>query len=149
MDKYANALLELAKAQKAVKEINRKIGEALAASHKTVEDGLPKNWDGYPMFPSDWDETWMKRNQHLLNAYEIAREHLGSGVFDVYHVNHDDDVRGYLEEHCIHALRAHDLIQERRALRQALGVAKRRVSFLGNRLLAAFEIESSKAKDEE
>ena len=132
MDKYAKALMELAKASKAVKEINREIGEALAASHKAIEDSLPKNWDGYPMFPNDWDETWMKRNQHLVAAYEQVHEH-----GEWYYANHEDDVRGYLHDHCVHALRAHDLIQDRRALRQALGVAKRRVTFLGNRLLLA------------
>lgn len=130
MDKYANALLELAKASKAVKEINRGIGEALAASHQVKQDSLQKDWNGHPLFPGDWDETWMKRNQHLVAAYEQCHEH-----GEWYFVNHEDDVRGYLADHCEHALRAHDLIQERRALRQALGAAKRRVTFLGNRLL--------------
>lgn len=130
MDKYAKALLELAKAQKAVKEINKQIGQALYDSYKAMEDGLPKDWSGYPMFPDNWSEAWGARNQHLVAAYDQVHEH-----GEWYYANHEDDVRGYLHDHCEHALRAHDLIQERRALRQALGVAKRRVSFLGNRLL--------------
>lgn len=132
MDKHAKALMELAKAQKAVKEINRQIGEALYESYKAMQDGFPKDWNGYPMLPDGWSESWGNRNQHLVAAYEQVHEH-----GDWYYANHDDDVRGYLAEHCEHALRAHDLIQDRRALRQALGVAKRRVTFLGNRLLLA------------
>lgn len=133
MDKYASALLELAKARRSLAEINKAIGYALDCSRQNAERSWPKDGWGISKPPTEWEDGM--KNGWLALAYKIEREHYGSGVYDVYFANHDDDVRGYLAEHCAHALRAHDLIQERKAVKKALGIAKRRVTFLSNRLL--------------
>ena len=137
MDKYQRALLELARTRKALEEANRRIAQELAASHQIAEDALPKDWNGWPIFPDWWDETWMKKNLHLTNAYARYATQYEDG-----YVNHDDDVRGYLAEHCVHALHAHDLIQARKELRKDLGIAKRRVTFLANKLLRSMEVSN-------
>lgn len=135
MNKYESALLELAKATKALKVMNQAIGKALDESQKEAEKSWPKDGWGISKPPPEWED--FTKNGWLALAYKIEREHYGSGVFDSYFVNHDDDVRGYLSERCQHALLAHDLIQERKELKKDLGVAKRRVTFLSNRLLEA------------
>ena len=116
MNKAEKALVELVKAQQSVREINKKIGEALGQSFDTAEDR----------------DRWkpINKNKWLVLAYEREYEpHEG-----YYFVNHEEDVEGYLAEHCQHALRAHQLIQARKPLKQALGVARRRVTVLANRL---------------
>lgn len=115
MSDAEKALIALARAQAKVSEINKLIGAALAASAEAIPDG---------------ENTGGAKNKWLDMAYE--REHVpfeGS-----YFVNHDGDIEGFLAERCQHALRAHQLIQERKPLRQALGIAKRRVTALANRL---------------
>ncbi len=52
-----------------------------------------------------------------------------------YHVNHEDDIDGYLAEHCQYALQAHLLIQERKEARKLLAIARRCVSIMGRSLL--------------
>lgn len=135
MDKYQIALLELARAQKAVSVINKQIGEALSASHAAAEESWTKTASGIPIEPEEW--AGGAKNGWLVLAYQIEREHYGSGVFDTYYANHDEDVEGFLAANCQHAMRAHQLIQERKPLRKSLGIAKRRVTFLANRLLEA------------
>ena len=132
-DKYKAALLALAKAQRDHHAINRQIGEALSASHLAAQDTWPKESGYAPVPPEEWKGG--AKNGWLVLAYEVKREHYGSGVFDSYFANHDEDVEGYLAENCQHALRAHQLIQERKPIRKALGIAKRRVTFLANQLL--------------
>lgn len=142
MDKYQIALLELARAQKAVSAINKQIGEALGASYLEAEKTWPKS-DGYnPVPPEEWQGG--AKNGWLVLAYQIEREHYGSGFFDTYFANHDEDVEGFLAANCQHAMRAHQLIQERKPLRKALGIAKRRVTLLANRLLEAETIEAAR-----
>lgn len=116
MNKVESALVELVKAQKRVKEINWQIGDALGKSFDAAEDR--DNWKP------------INKNKWLLLAYEQKYDPYEGSYF----VNHEEDVEGYLAVHCEHALRAHQLIQARKPLRQALGVAKRRVSALANRL---------------
>ena len=115
MNKIEQALIDLSKANKAIKEINKQIGEALAKSHEVASDG------------GDWNP--INKNKWLTLAYERERD-----LYESYFANHDDDVEGFLAEHCEHALRAHKLIQDRVPLRKALGIAKRRVTAIANRL---------------
>ena len=135
MDKYQIALLELAKASNAAKHVNQEIGAELALSYVEAEKTWPREIGYNPVPPKEWESGG--KNGWLVLAYQIEREHYGSGVFDTYYANHDDDVEGFLAEKCKHALRAHQLIQQRKQLRKNLGVAKRRVTFLGNKLLEA------------
>lgn len=135
MDKYQSALIELARCTKKVKEYDVIISKALADSYSAALQELPKDWIGFTIFPDGWDDAWHKENPHLAKAYHRTREHYGHGMYDDYFTNHDDDVRGYLQEHCMHALRAHDNIEARKQARKELGIAKRRVTFLANRLL--------------
>lgn len=131
------ALVSLALAQRHLKAINKQIAEALCASHEAAEKTWPTK-DGYtPIAPKEW-EDW-KKNGWLVLAYQIEREHYGSGMFDTYYANHEGDVEGFLAENCLHALRAHQLIQERKPLRKALGIAKRRVTRMANHLAAQQE----------
>jgi len=116
MNKAETALIELARAQKRLKEINKQIGEALGLSFDAAEDR--DNWKP------------VNKNKWLTLAY--ARTH--DPYEGDYFTNHEEDVEGYLEENCQHALRAHRLIEERKPLKMALGVAKRRVTLLANRL---------------
>lgn len=134
MEKYEKALIDLALQSRRLKAMNSKIGEHLDASRKAAESTWEKNWHQWPIEPEEWKELGGK-NLWLHRAYKIEREHYDSGVFDEYHAFHDGDVEDYLSENCKHALAAHLLIQERKDIKKALGVAKRRVTFLANRLL--------------
>lgn len=134
MEKYEKALIDLALQSRRLKAMNSKIGESLDASRKAAESTWEKSWYGGYHEPEEWKELGGK-NLWLHRAYKIEREHYGSGVFDTYHPYHDEDVEGYLEANCKHALAAHLLIQERKEIKKSLGVAKRRVTFLANRLL--------------
>lgn len=115
MNKIESALVELVKANLRVKEINKLIGDALQRSADAADDH------------GSWNP--INKNKWLLLAYK--RE---SDQYESYFANHEDDVEGFLEANCVHALQAHRLIQERKPLRKAAGIAKRRVSFLANRL---------------
>lgn len=139
MDKYQGALIELARHTKQLRHINEQICSSLRESHVDAEKKFDKDYSGWPITPPEWAELGGK-NLWLHRAYKIEREHYGSGMYDDYHAYHDDDVEGYLSENCQHALKAHQLIQERKEVKKALGVAKRRVTFLANRLLAAESI---------
>lgn len=117
MNKLEIALIEWARAKEAVRSIDKQIGDALSESAMAAPDA----------------DTWkpLNKNKWLTLAYERAYE----GPYDgYYYVNHEEDVEGFLAENCKHALRAHELIQQRKPLRAALGVAKRRLSLLATNL---------------
>jgi hypothetical protein len=132
MTNIEKALVELALAQRRVTEINKLIGEALSASRAAAEKTWETSASGISIEPNEWFGS--AKNGWLALAYQIEREHYGSGEFDTYYANHDGDVEGFLAEKCQHALRAHQLVQQRKSLRKALGIAKRRVTFMANRL---------------
>ena len=134
MDKYQLALIDLALKTKYLASVNKQIANNLRYSYQSAEDKFDKDWNGWPVEPQEWRDLGGK-NLWLHRAYKIEREHYGSGMYDEYYAYHDDDVEGYLAENCRFALAAHQLIQERKEAKKALGIAKRRVTFLENRLL--------------
>lgn len=138
MDKYQSALIDLALLTKRLKESNSQISEELAASRNAAEATWEKNWEGWAIEPDEWRELEGK-NLWLHRAYKIERNRIDAYVFDEYHAYHDGDVYGYLRENCMHAYRAHDLIQARKDIKKELGIARRRVTFLANRLLDAMQ----------
>lgn len=119
------ALIELSHAQHRMRALNRRISDELNASlGAMIEKGEPT-----PL---------SSKNKWLEQAYSGTHTHDDGWVF----THHDNDVEGFLAEHCEHALRAHVLIKERAKERQSLGVAKRRVTLIANRLgLASLEKE--------
>lgn len=138
MDKYQRALVEVARLTKSLKQQNEAISNALIESYKAAQSTWRKGWHGAPEEPVEWAELGGK-NLWLHRAYKTERERIDAWVFDEYYVYHDGSVRDYLAENCLHAYRAHDLIQARKDIKKELGIAKRRVSFLANRLLAEVE----------
>lgn len=115
--KAEQALIAYAKARNDVARLSKLIGEALLYSFESQPKGEDIDW--------------------LANAYEMQQgpaDH-GHGWVKTY-THHDNDVEGYLGEHCQHALRAHLLIQERKQARKQLGIAKRRLTVIANGLLA-------------
>ena len=112
------AVIALVQAQNEVRCLGRAISDALNDSYAAQT----KNGGEY----TDW----------LKLAYEHDYE--GDGEYSdtaFEYINHDDDVEGYLAEHCPHALRAHHLIQERKEARKRLGIARRRLSVMGKALI--------------
>ena len=107
-----SALIALSQALSAVKAAKAQIGDALEASYnaQTANGGAYTDW------------------LHL--AYQT--EHDDDGFR--FHSNHVGDPEIYLADKCPHMLRAHLLIQERKALRRRLGAAKGRVTKLANEL---------------
>lgn len=135
MDKYQSALIEYAKTKRALEECAKGIAAELDLSRLKAEQTWPKDYYKYPIAPPEWERLGGK-NLWLHLAYE--REH--SGHEDgFYYVNHEEDVVGFLEEKCQHALAAHKLIGKRKALRYDHGIAKRRLTMLANNLLANIE----------
>lgn len=117
MTKHEEALLNLAKTKLAVATINEQIANALSDSREAayLKDDIwesPKN---------KWLELAYQRTYDPDDGY--------------YYDNHDYDVEGFLAERCPHALRAHQLIQQRKPLIKARGTAQARVTALGNQLL--------------
>ena len=118
MTKHEAALLSLAKTKLAVAEINKLIADALSESREAAYlKGDP--WEGM-------------KNKWLELAYERTYDPY-EGCY--YYANHDDGVEGFLAERCPHALLAHQLIQQRKPLIKARGMARARVTLLGNQLL--------------
>jgi len=111
------AVIDLVRAQDEVRRLGKGIGQALGNSY-----------DAQTAHGGEYVE-------YLKLAYEIERDYDGCGRMDAYFANHDDDVEGYLAEHCPHALRAHHLIQERKEARKRLGIARRRISVMGKTLI--------------
>jgi hypothetical protein len=127
MGKVELALVELARLNKQIKYINSLISEQILLSMENE----PPNASALSGHKCDGKSYW------LYMAYWLSMD--GDGPYsqrDYYYENHEGDVEGYLAEHCQHALKAHLLIQERKVIRKQLGIAKRRVTFFANRLLA-------------
>ena len=116
MNKIESALVELVKANLRIKEFNKLIAHEFFKSWEASEDR------------DSWKPA--NKNKWLVLAYQMEY----SWDEGHYFSNHEDDVEGFLEGNCIYALKAHQLIQERKPLKKALGIAKRRVSFIANRL---------------
>lgn len=112
------ALIELSIATKRIKVLSRAIGEAIRKSteHKEGPNGL--------LIPGT---NWLSK------AYEMAYDDF---EHQMAYVNHANEVEEYLRENCAYALLAHQLIQRRKVARQQLGVAKRRITVMGNKLAA-------------
>lgn len=117
--KTDQALIAFSRANARVKDLGNRIGDALSESSvRATNLGLPGNW--------------------LSLAYERTE---GPGG-EVLYLNHGGDIEHYLGERCMYALLAHQLIQERKAARKELGIAKRRVNMIANKLAA----QADKAK---
>jgi hypothetical protein len=119
------AVIELVRAQDEVRRLGKEIGDALCKSEEAqvASRQLGKQ-------PTNW----------LKLAYERESEYCHNTYTRHYwYVNHDDDIEGYLAEHCEHALRAHILILERKEARRQVGMARRRVSLIGRNLTKALE----------
>ena len=112
MDRYQQAILEHHQAAAQVLGLSNAIGAALEASFaaQTKDDGTYINY--------------------LERAYKIDHEDDGQAYF----ANHDGDPATYLAEHCPHALRAHELVQERKLAKKRRGMARRRITILGKEL---------------
>lgn len=107
-DKYKTACIEYAAASKEVKRLTKAIGNQVRHCIEANE-----NTD----------------HEHLKKAYAHTWEHMEGKIF----THHDwDDPADYLKETCQHCYQAHELIQQRKAARQRFGVAKRRISVMGN-----------------
>lgn len=122
-DKYREACIEYAKRSADVRALSKKIGDALGDCSNSQLAAFNKDHPGSWMIPVF--------AEHLKMAYAMDREHDGAGGYEPYFVNHDDDVIGYLTETCPHCLAAHLAIQERKAARKRLGIAKQRIGILG------------------
>lgn len=129
MNKYENALLQLAIVKKSLKLNNQSLSEALQESYSTANDALPKDELGLPIFDYVFEKEWIT-NKWLKIVYTPEVYYDGSASYF-----EEEEIRDFLSNNCMHALRAHDLIQERKELKKNLGVAKRRVTFLANQLL--------------
>ena len=114
--KTDQALIELSRASSKVAALTRAIGEAMKCSY----EAQTANGGTY----TDWIEL----------AYKVERVEDEWGRPHWRHANHDNDVDGYLVDHCPHAMVAHRLIKERKEARKVLGIARRRVSVIANRL---------------
>ncbi|CUJ54361.1 hypothetical protein [Achromobacter sp. 2789STDY5608628] len=120
MDKYQKAILAL---HVAVQEINRlsvEIGVAIEASLVAQDPPPGAPFNGRP--PINW----------LERAYALDQDDDG----DRRHAHHEGDVDAYLAANCQHALRAHQLIQQRKAAKVARASARRWITKLGKELAA-------------
>lgn len=115
------AILELAKTRAAVESLSRSIGDSLGACFD-AQVAINEN------------ATIV---HHLEDAYKMTRDSDGYGTTEVYFDNHDGDAGAYLAAICPYCLAAHNAIQERKLARKQHGIAKRRVSVMGSRMLKA------------
>lgn len=125
MTKLEAAVVEMIKAIDRVNGLSREIGKAIDDSNSA------QNTDG---------KQWLPPTNWLSLAYEMEPDPDG-GPGARHHSNHENDVEGYLADNCQHALRAHHLIQERKAAKKALGIAKRRVTVMGRQLANTASME--------
>lgn len=133
MDKYQNALIELARCTKQVKDLKDAISYELLQSYKCAEDKLPRDKsDGLISYPDDWEKNWGGKNHWLSNAFSAD---IGEDFEPKYLSK--AEIFEYLRQNCTHAYRAYDLILARKQARKERGIAKRRVTFLANKLLAS------------
>lgn len=120
MDKYQQAILAL---HVAVQEINRlsvEIGVAIEASLVAQDPPAGAPFNGRA--PVNW----------LERAYALDHDDDGGRS----HAYHDGDVDAYLAANCQHALRAHQLIQQRKAAKVVRASARRWITKLGKDLAA-------------
>ena len=123
------ALIEYSRASARVKDLSGRIGDAISASMwKQAED---KGGMLGTVETTDW----------LANAYA----HVTGPDGEVRYEHHDGDVEKYLGERCMYALLAHQLIQERKLARKALGIAKRRVNVIAKKLAAQADADGARA----
>lgn len=115
MTPIEKAVIEMLRAKDVVDGLSKEISDALTASFYAQPESL------HGGKTEDW----------LGNAYKLTNDPSGGTCY----VHHDGHIEEYLSEHCEHALRAHMLIQERKEARKRLGVARRRVSFMGRKLV--------------
>lgn len=124
MTSLETAVIELVRAQDEVRRLGKEIGEALCKSEEAQGQvpfgGKSVNW---------LKMAYERDSEYCHNTY--SREY--------WYVNHDDDIEGYLAEHCEHALRAHLLILERKEARRRVGMVRRRISLMGRNLIKASE----------
>lgn len=128
--KIEQALIEYSRASARVKDLGTRIGEAISASKWKQAEA--KGGDTfYPHELVDW----------LANAYL----HVTGPDGEVRYEHHDGNIEKYLGERCMYALLAHQLIQERKQARQALGIAKRRVNVIAKKLAAQADADGNRA----
>lgn len=122
MNKFALAILQLAQTRADVETCSHRIGEALGdCEAQQLRDNSENAAD------------------HLKDAYAMARDYDEFDEPDAYFVNHDGDVRAYLSGICLHCLKAHDAVQDRKQARKQYGIAKRRIATMGTAMLKAKE----------
>ena len=120
MDKYQQAILALNVAVQEVNRLSEEIGKAIEAS--LVAQDPPDGIISYRHQSINW----------LERAYALDHDDDG----ERYHAHHDGDVDAYLAANCPHALRAHQLIQQRKAAKKNRASARRWITKLGKELAA-------------
>ena len=120
MDKYQQAILALHAAAQEISRLSQEIGIAFSASMAAQDPPAGTPFNGKP--PINW----------LERAYALDHDEDGAR----YHAPHDGDVNAYLAANCQHALRAHQLIQQRKAAKVARASARRWITKLGKELAA-------------
>ena len=79
--------------------------------------------------------SWKDTGKEYLNlAYEHEYSENDNGDTVIAYKNHNGNIEDYLFKHCKYALKAHQLVQERKVARKALGVAKARITRISNLL---------------
>lgn len=129
-NKIEQALIEYSRASARVKDLGGRIGDAISAGME--RQAKEKGGDTfYPHELVDW----------LANAYA----HVTGPGDEVRYEHHDGNIEKYLGERCMYALLAHQLIQERKQARKALGIAKRRVNVIAKKLAAQADADGARA----
>lgn len=115
------AIFELARTRSIVESLSRSIGDSLGACFD-AQVAINKN------------ATIV---HHLEDAYKMTYGEAEWGDERVFFDHHDGDAGAYLAAICHHCLAAHNAIQDRKLARKQYGIAKRRVSVMGSRMLKA------------
>lgn len=126
-DKYRAACVEYVAAKDEIKRLGKAIGAALEACTSARADALFKSGNFRARFSAEAKAH--DDGTHLKTAYSMAQD--PDSYYGVFYEHHDGDVEEYLRGVCLHCLKAHQLIQERKAARKRFGIAKRRISMLG------------------
>lgn len=125
MDKYQQAILALNVAVQEVSRLSEEIGKAIEAS--LVAQDPPEGVISYRHQSINW----------LERAYQMEyEEETPYSDGEKVYVHHDGDVDKYLAANCPHALRAHQLIQQRKAAKKNRASARRWITKLGKELAA-------------
>lgn len=130
MDRYQQAILDLSLAVQKVNRLSEEIGQAISASLEAQDS--PSDVVSYRHQSINWIERAYQMEYGEETPYSDGEK--------VY-VHHDGDVAKYLAENCPHALRAHQLIQERKAAKKARANARRWITKLGKELAASQQQE--------